>query len=253
MLFVAHTHVADVYGQIDGPGSDRAAKHYLASIGIMERLAQDPNDRTTQMNLAQGLSKYAAHQLGAGDAEAALPLGERSLALFKTLLRPQESNLSLGQSHVAALRELGDIYRALGRADDAARHWREALTAGESLLARFDRDAPTLSYTARAAMQLARHGDGDAIALARKAFGYAERAAAVTGLSPALQRRLTQARGDAALVFAQSGNAALQAEARSLARQSAAAMDQIPATYLKSDWPADDREKVKALARAGSN
>lgn len=256
MVFVSHSHVADTYSQLDGPGSERAAKHYLAMIEIAERLARDPNDRTSQYNLASGLSRYAGHRLEAGDPAAALPYAERSLALFKTLVAPQESNLAIRQSHVATLRHMGDIQQALGRPDEAARYWQDSMSTGEALLQSFDRDAPALSYTARAGMRLARQsadaGRADeAVALARKALAFAERAAA--GPSPTMKHRLTQARGDTALVLAQSGNASLRAEAQSLAEQSVAAMGGIPLPQLKSEWPEADRDRVKALARRSSN
>jgi tetratricopeptide (TPR) repeat protein len=254
MVYVSHSHVADTYSHLDGPGSERAARHFLAMIEIADLLAKDPNDRTSQYNLANGLSRYAGYRLDAGDPAAALPYAERSLALFKNLVGPQESNLAIRQNHVLTLRHMGEIQQALGRPADAVRYWREAMAAGESLLERFNSDAPTLSHTARATMRLARQNPGDdAISLARKALGYAERAAPVTGLSPVLKYRLTQARGEAALILAQSGNPALLSEARSLAGQSAAAMDQIPATHLQVEWPQTERDKVKALARAASN
>jgi eukaryotic-like serine/threonine-protein kinase len=261
MLFVAHSHVADTYNHLDGPGSERSGKHYLAMIEIAERLAKDPNDRTSQYNLASGLSRYAGHRLEAGDAAAALPYAERSLAIFKTLVGPQESNLAIRQNHVLTLRHMGEIQRALGRPDEAVRHWREAMSAGDSLIERFDRDSPTLSYTARATMRLAQQAaaerrDAEALALARKSLALAERAAAVPGLSRYYRERLTQSRGEAALILAESAarsnNAALRAEAQTLAAQSAAEIDRITSRSL-ADWPAAEREKVKTLARAASN
>jgi tetratricopeptide (TPR) repeat protein len=249
-LFISHSHVADVYNQLDGPGSERAGKHYLRMIEIAERLTADPNDRTSKSTLATGLSRYAGFKAAAGDHAAALPYAERALTILKSLVGPQ-SEVSVGQSQVLAMLQMGDIQRGLNRPGDAARYWREAFAAGESLVERFDRDAPTLSHIARAAMRLARGAAGDeAASLARKSLGYAERAAA--GSSPTWKHRLTHARGDAALIFANSGNTSLQAEARALAEQSAAAIDQIPATQLKSEWPEPDRDKVRALARASN-
>jgi hypothetical protein len=146
---------------------------------------------------------------------------------------------------------MGDIQRALNQPADALRSWRESLSAGEALIERFSQDAPTLSYVTRAAMRLAREGGNDAVSVARKALGYAQRATSAP--SPIHQYRLTQARGDAALVLAGSGDASLQAEARALAEQSALEMEKIPATHLKFEWPQADRDRVRALAQRSSN
>ncbi len=242
---VTHSHLADTYRDLDGPGSPRVAREYEQVVAIQGRLAADPNDRTAQFSYGAGLTGLAEVRMYAGDLAAALEPAELGLAQLRKVVPANEPSIRRQTYLSRAYRVAGEIQHRAGRNEDAVKTWRAALELSDLLLKQFDKEPAILDDAAGAAIGLALYGPaGERVAMARRALGLAERAADAPQAQAPHRDYLARIRGDAALVLAASGQTV---EARQLATRSLAGLPGMSKT-IRDAWPEEALAKVRALA-----
>ncbi|MEL6614928.1 MAG: serine/threonine-protein kinase, partial [Bacteroidota bacterium] len=188
-LDVAQTHNnLGAYLYTAGRG-DEAAAHYRRALEIREAaLGRHPLVANTLSNLANLVHEQ-------GDPEAAIPLFERAISIWRDALGPEHPSLAIG--HYG----LGDVYRDLRRLSEAERSFRAAMRIDQ---ASFPEGHPYIldSMISIAQVQTDAGRFADAEGLLREALGFmdgdtpeASRAVAVAalGLSLLRQRRAAEA------------------------------------------------------------
>jgi tetratricopeptide (TPR) repeat protein len=156
--------LADILIDLDRRRSDvddyrGAAAAAREAVDIYTRLVEIESPERYQRPLASALNDLGADLSRIGETESALEAFERSLSIYRGLVR---DDVAVEDGLAMTLRNLGSELRATGRHDEAARMLRESVAAYRSLLADDPEEyrdglAAALDYLGQALADVADH------------------------------------------------------------------------------------------------
>jgi tetratricopeptide (TPR) repeat protein len=154
-------------------GRAAAARHEVESarLAFEELLVGEPDHRDWQRELAEVLLVQAACDLEAGAAAAALGAGGRALALVGPPAGDGGADREVRRLSSLAHTRRGEALALLGRGDEAAAAWAQALELIEPL-ARESRDAGMLEIWVRPLLHLGRRQEAAPVLARLERAGY---------------------------------------------------------------------------------
>jgi tetratricopeptide (TPR) repeat protein len=250
-LMNSYNGVGDLYPTGTLVSAERATDSYERAAEIAERLAMgDPADRNAQYQLALNTMRLAGLYQERKNTAKALQHAEHGVRIFRGLHREMEQNLLWRSGFVGSLLVYENICRTGGHPEAVEPILRETLAEALGGAEKNQRPENFLRSASLAAERLAswtspRDADA-ALAFAEQSVQYAERARAIPGANPFTILRLGQARGEAALLYAQRRDETSHSRARALAGQSLAVMGELTEQQMAA-WSKVTRESIRAL------